>query len=147
MEWVYSFLVVVALIAAAACIVGTAFNAGQNGPGSKRSYLMLGLALVFGVLSFVAMSGVQSERDKKRTPQKHQVEAMGFVSVSVRYTNNADVKLRSECPNRDLHLYKRGDIWYVGTEEIDSSKPVVSESEVARRPEVKWWCSKPPIKN
>ena len=147
MEWVYVLLAIVALIVASACVGFTAVNAGRRGPGSKRSYLTLGLAVVFGALSMLAMSGVQSERDKKKIPQKHEVELMGFSAVSVGYINNADVRLRSGCPNRDLHLYKRGGIWYVGTEEIDSSKPVVDEREVADRPEVKWWCSKPPIKN
>ena len=146
MEWVYTVLCLIALAVAGLCIVRSYWMLGF-GSGSKRTFAWLGASMVFLLLAFVAMSGVQSERDKEDESQKREVQAMGFSAVIVDYTNNAEVKLRSECPNRDLLLYKRGDLWYVGTEEIDSSKPVVSESEVALRPEVKWWCSKPPIKN
>lgn len=147
MEWVYVLLAIAALIAAGCCIGKAGLNIGVDGPGSKSSYLMLGLAVVFVALSFAAMLGMLSEQGRKKESQKREVQAMGFSAVSVEYTNNAGVKLRSQCLSREIHLYKRDELWYVGTEGVNSSKPVVNESEVARRPEVKWWCSKPPIKN
>ena len=145
MELFYIVLFIVSMFVAVGCILRAVY--ATYGPFAKKSLIWLGVAVFSIVVGLVSLDNLNSIRDQTKESQKQELQAKGFVGVTVEFTENADVKLRSECPNRDLLLYKRGDLWYVGTEEIDSSKPVVSESEVALRPEVKWWCSKPPIKN
>lgn len=138
MELVYTILTVIFLVAGTVLCLLAFFI---------RDWKSLGVAFALIAASFATTYGLQSERNADKLLQVQYLKGLQFQNVEIGYKNNADVSLPEKCQHGQLFLYKRQGSWFVGTEEIQSEKPVINAQEVLERPEVKWWCAKPPIKN
>lgn len=112
------------------------------GVSKKRTWVFLPL-LVILVISFI---GLSHEGGVERDTNAEELKSMGFSHVKMLFNSGADVASFSSCPTA-LQLNKTAGQWVVVTDEIASEKPVVDEKELFDREEIKWWCSKPPIKN
>lgn len=138
MELVYTILTIIFLVVGALLVFLGLFI---------RDWKSVGIAFVLIAAAFATTYGLQSERNAEKLLQVQHLRGLQFQNVEVGYKNNADVSLPEKCQHGQLFLYKRQGNWFVGTEEIQSKKPVLNAHEVLERPEVRWWCSKPPIKN
>lgn len=137
MGHVYFFMMVISLIGVM-YYLKTYMVLGKT----KRQLVTIPLVII-GVIGF--MGSLHVGNVEKDTNAK-ELKSMGFTHVNMLFNSGADVASFASC-SPELRLNKTAGHWVVVTDEIASEKPVVDEKELFGRKEVKWWCSRPPIKN
>lgn len=105
------------------------------------------LAIVLVAATFVAAHDLQLQEDSDKRLQAQHLNSLGFQKVIVLDKDKADVSLSVECHRKRIFLYMRKNDWFVGTEAIQSAKPVADANELANRSAVRRWCSSAPIEN